>query len=154
MTNLTVDEDQFGAALDKILKDINGAVRQGAPEAVEEGLKVGQKEWKALAPVSGGGKKRGGKRGGKQGGKRSEKRGGKYKKSIRHHMNKKDADRTSGEIGSPSLPGLPHLLEKGHAKMGGGRVPGREHIAPAAELAFYATEVAMENMVERVLSGS
>ena len=150
MTNLTVDEDQFGAALDKILKDINGAVREGAPEAVEEGLKFGQKEWKALAPVSGGGDKRGGK----QGGKRSGKRGGKYKKSIRYHMNKKDADRTSGEIGSPSLPGLPHLLEKGHAKMGGGRVPGREHIAPAAELAFYATEVAMEKMVERVLSGS
>lgn len=38
-----------------------------------------------------------------------------------------------GTIYNQSLPGLPHLLEHGHANRGGGRTAGRAHIAPVEE---------------------
>lgn len=36
---------------------------------------------------------------------------------------------TVGTIYNKDLPGLPHLLEHGHANRGGGRTPGRVHIS-------------------------
>ena len=133
--------DQFANALDGILTDINGKVRYGADKAVEIGLKTGAKEWRKNARAEFSGK--------------YFKTGhwydaGEYARSIRFRKTK-GGETPSGEIGSAKLPGLPHLLEKGHARIGGGRVEGREHIAPAAEEAFDVTMDAVENAVDRAL---
>ena len=42
-----------------------------------------------------------------------------------------DGGSVSYTIYNKAKPGLAHLLEKGHAKRGGGRVAGRPHIRPA-----------------------
>ena len=44
-----------------------------------------------------------------------------------------DRHGTKAVIHNAKVPGLPHLLEHGHAKRGGGRVEGRTHIAPVEE---------------------
>lgn len=73
---------------------------------------------------------------------------GRYKKGW---ATKKTAD-ASGQISitvyNRNRPGLTHLLEKGHAKRGGGRVSGIPHIAPAEE---YAVEE-LEARLRRELS--
>jgi hypothetical protein len=43
---------------------------------------------------------------------------------------------------------LAHLLEKGHAKRGGGRVQGKSHIAPAEKNG----EELLENLIRKAIS--
>ena len=58
--------------------------------------------------------------------------GGRYSRGWGYTMEKGRLT-TSATIWHKQAPGLPHLLEHGHAKVSGGRVPGRPHIAPVEE---------------------
>lgn len=77
------------------------------------------------------------------------KKSGKYKKSFTVTKQKETAESLTVVIHSKNRYQLTHLLEKGHAKRGGGRVEGIPHIAPAEEKGIRQ----LTEEIERGLSG-
>ena len=60
-------------------------------------------------------------------------RTGTYKGSWKVIKTNESADALTMTVHSPKRYMIAHLLENGHAKRGGGRVPGIPHIGPAEE---------------------
>ena len=76
------------------------------------------------------------------------KRTGKYAKSWTSKKTKENSHSLEMTVHSKNRYQLAHLLEKGHAKRGGGRVSGRPHISPAEENGVQM----LENLIEEALS--
>ena len=55
-----------------------------------------------------------------------------------------------GTIYNKKVPGLPHLLEKGHANRGGGRTDGKEHIGPVNDEVQRILDETIRSQVGRV----
>jgi hypothetical protein len=70
----------------------------------------------------------------------SPERYGGYKKGWTVKKTIDKSSQVSVTVHNRAKPGLTHLLEKGHAKRGGGRVEGITHIAPAEEYAIEELE--------------
>jgi hypothetical protein len=120
--------DQLQSELHKILEEYGEDVANGTREAV---TKVAQKGAKAVR----------GNSAGSFGG------SGKYAKGWTYQSEY----RRLGSVATiyNRTPGLPHLLENGHAKRGGGRVPGRTHIAPVETEIITEIERAIQEVATR-----
>lgn len=115
--HLWVEEDEFAAAMSEIFGDIVEASDEAVFQCVHDALEQGRDEWRRGAKGY----------------------GWKYGRFVTYRSLRLKHG-TEGHIYSRK-PGLPHLLEKGHAKIGGGKTRAFEHVKPAANYAFrYARE--------------
>ncbi len=119
MNKASTNCDQFSTSLEAILEDIDIKATNALNKSVREGVKTGRQEVQANIQAN------------------ALIRTGGYANSW-HYRVDKTGKKPEGHVYSDK-PGLPHLLEKGHATIGGGFVPGVEHIASAAEKAFEKT---------------
>ena len=105
--------DRLTAEINKILTEYGDEVQENVNDAAKRVTKAGAKAVKAGAQSS-------------------FKIGKGEKNYAKGWTSKFETGRVSaqGVIYNKDLPGLPHLLEHGHANRGGGRTPGRAHIAP------------------------
>lgn len=173
MSDISISADAFGITVTQILDRLGTNVQAFTPPAVEAALQVGEEAWKSNARAvlsqsysrGGWGKIRGGSNGVtryKSGKRKGEIKSiswygkvyktGKYANSIHHHLMSSGGPVTEGEIGSPSLPGLAHLLEKGHG--GPGPAGAHQHIAQAYETAAKKLENGVDEAVERAINAT
>lgn len=111
--SVEVSPDGFSAALGGILSDIDYDVAECIEEPVRKCSKDARDMLRSESP----------------------KRTGGYAQGWAYTMKGK-SKRVFGEVGNKRKPGLAHLLEKGHAKVGGGRVAAIPHIDPVAQRVF------------------
>lgn len=116
-----VDIDSLSDEISKALQEFTTEVEEGLEKAKEKAAKDGAKTLKATSPKG---------------------RTGNYAKGWRA---KKEG--TAWVIHNATRYQLAHLLEKGHAKRGGDRVPGRVHIAPVEEQAIKQFEEEVKKVI-------
>ena len=110
--HMWVEDDEFAAAMSEIFGDIVSAADEAVFQCVHDALREGRDEWRKNAAGY----------------------GWKYGKHVTYRSLRLKHG-VEGHIYSRK-PGLPHLLEKGHEKIGGGHTSAYPHVKPAAQYAF------------------
>ena len=119
----------IGSMADEIMRGLNEYADLAAEEmkeAVKDAGKLARDEIKATAP----------------------KKTGAYAKSWVSKTTGESSHAISVTVYSKNKYQLAHLLEHGHAKRGGGRVPGKAHIAPAETKAIEKLEADIRKALE------
>lgn len=130
MANRKVDLTGFEQAMVEIMNDYKDKAREVCAEVLP---KVGQDTVEELQSTS-------------------PKRTGAYSKGWAYKMDTKNKkkDKTQMTVYNKDHYRLTHLLEKGHAKLNGGRTKAQPHIAPAAEKAEQEALKMIKNKLERI----
>lgn len=105
--------DKLSSAIRDILKEYQEDAEITVDEAVKKVSQAGAKQLRTVSKRAFGGT-------------------GRYAKGWTS-TTETSSHSAQGVIYNKDVPGLPHLLEYGHANRGGGRTSGREHIAPIEE---------------------
>lgn len=128
MANKRTAIDKLDAAINKILEEYGDNLKDDVTSAVKEVTRKG------VTAV-------------KQGARSSFKGTGKYSKGW---TSKFEEGRVSaqGTIFNKDVPGLPHLLEHGHAKRNGGRVAGKVHIGNVEQEIIQKFERAVKGAID------
>ncbi len=119
--------DKLDAAIMKILNEYSENITENVQEAAKKVTKAGVKAVKGNSRAFGG--------------------TGNYAAGW---TSKFESGRLSGQgfIYNQTVPGLPHLLEHGHALRNGGRAPGRAHIKPVEEEVIKKFEKAVRSAID------
>lgn len=106
---------EMAAEISKIMQEYANDVGDGVKETAKRVAKEGKIRLKSTSPEGRGSRK------------------GHYKDGWTVKTVSEDSTSTNLALHNSKKPGLTHLLEKGHAKRGGGRVNGITHIAHVEE---------------------
>ena len=123
----TVSVDEMAAAINEGLEEYARLSTENVKKAVKKSAKAVKDQINGSAPV----------------------RTGRYAKSWAVKTTAESSHSLEQTVYSPSRYMLSHLLEKGHAKRGGGRVRAIPHIAPAEEMGIEM----FEGLIEQALKG-
>ena len=123
----TIPIDGLADAINEGLKEYADLATEDVKKAVKKSAKAVKDQINGFAPV----------------------RTGRYAKSWKVKTTAESSTSLEQTVYSPSRYMLTHLLEKGHAKRGGGRVRAIPHIAPAEEMGIEL----FEGLIEQALKG-
>lgn len=119
--------DNLAAEIKKIVTEYCNEVADGVDIATKKTAQLGARAMNASTAANVGGKR--------------------YKHSWTQQTKKRRLG--SSAVIYSRIPGLPHLLEHGHAKRGGGRTNGYVHIAPVEQQIIETFEREVNSSIEK-----
>lgn len=122
--------ESLAVSISAMLEEYSADVVADMKSEAKEVAKATVKELKATSPVGAGSN-------------------GHYKDGWTSKVEAENSVSIGIRVYNKKKPGLTHLLEKGHAKRGGGRVEGIPHIAPAEKNAIAEYEKRLKERLSR-----